>query len=380
LKILFLGNPSSVFVKELMVRLKKKRSDFDLTLIPLTTKQGLEEEYYKRKNINVVYVSRSFPEVFYKIPKIRGALFLFDIRIFLRKNKFDICNLHFASWFMGLVANSLRKCCSKLVISVWGSDFYRTNDRWKQMIQSQLFKNASVVTTTNPETMMQINCRFNIRPKVRKEIIRFGLAPLEEMSVIKGKTKTFYKKKLNIPSDHILITCGYHGGEIHQHLKIIESFYFVKNQMPRKIFLYFPMTYGLTHSYGTKVKRELENLGFPYWIQKSFMSDEEVARLRFATDIFINVPVSDQLSGSMQEHLFAGSIVITGEWLPYKPLYDQGIKALRVATVRDVGLKSLDAIRTLEKKEPLPDFSQIIWDYSSWEANISKWVEFYEKL
>ena len=56
------------------------------------------------------------------------------------------------------------------------------------------------------------------------------------------------------------------------------------------------------------------------------MSDEDLARLRCATDIMVQVQPTDQLAGAMQEHLFAGSVVITGDWLPYGVLRDAGVR------------------------------------------------------
>jgi len=109
------------------------------------------------------------------------------------------------------------------------------------------------------------------------------------------------------------------------------------------------------------------------------MPDREIALIRKASDVFINVQVTDQFSGSMQEHLFAENVVITGDWLPYKTLDERGVFMRKVSSVDDVGRELLHVAHNLDslRKNCLinPD---IIWELSSWEKNIQSWVGLYE--
>jgi len=95
----------------------------------------------------------------------------------------------------------------------------------------------------------------------------------------------------------------------------------------------------------------------------------------------VYLPTSDQLSGSMQECLYAGNIVITGDWLPYRILEEQGIFMLKISSVDEVGEKLIYSLNHLKKlKESCKGNSQIIWNMSSWDKNINDWIQMYQEL
>src|SRR5690606_2817079 len=49
------------------------------------------------------------------------------------------------------------------------------------------------------------------------------------------------------------------------------------------------------------------------------------AIFRKASDLYIHVPISDALSGTLTEFLYAGTSLIAGAWLPYKILSEHKI-------------------------------------------------------
>lgn len=55
------------------------------------------------------------------------------------------------------------------------------------------------------------------------------------------------------------------------------------------------------------------------------MNPDTVSKFRAITDIFIHAQTTDAISCAMIEHLFAGSIVINGEWLKYGILDENDI-------------------------------------------------------
>ena len=67
------------------------------------------------------------------------------------------------------------------------------------------------------------------------------------------------------------------------------------------------------------------------------MSDEEVYQLRADTDILLYAPVSDAFSASVTQALAAGSVVITGAWLPYKSRKISGFKYHEISNLSDAG-------------------------------------------
>ena len=141
------------------------------------------------------------------------------------------------------------------------------------------------------------------------------------------------------------------------------------------------MTYGATNEYRNTVRKYVEQHSLRYKIFDRFMPDEEMAMLRRASDIMIQVQITDQFSGSMQEHLYSENVVITGDWLPYGTLDEKGIFMLKVSSVEEVGEKLVYALNNLDSlKEKCKKNPEIIWELSSWEKNIQSWIDMYEEL
>ena len=97
-----------------------------------------------------------------------------------------------------------------------------------------------------------------------------------------------------------------------------------------------------------------------------------MAALRLLSDIFIQVQTTDALSGSTQEHLYAGSFTIVGDWLPYKILKESGVVFNSVRSISEI----IDIIELFNSE--CTDFKEkniyAIGMLSSWQYTIKDWV------
>jgi hypothetical protein len=73
-----------------------------------------------------------------------------------------------------------------------------------------------------------------------------------------------------------------------------------------------------------------------YYINQHFYNKKELALSRLATDIFIHVHISDALSGSVLEMLYANTQVITGSWLNYKTFKNANLDYLELQTIDEL--------------------------------------------
>jgi len=189
------------------------------------------------------------------------------------------------------------------------------------------------------------------------------------------------RKHLGLPEDSIIVTVGYNNSPGQQHIEILKSIKKRRKEIPENLFFILPMTYGATNEYRNTVRKYVEQHSLRYKIFDRFMPDEEMAMLRRASDIMIQVQITDQFSGSMQEHLYSENVVITGDWLPYGTLDEKGIFMLKVSSVEEVGEKLVYALNNLDSlKEKCKKNPEIIWELSSWEKNIQSWIDMYEEL
>jgi len=228
--------------------------------------------------------------------------------------------------------------------------------------------------------MIEFDDYYDKRYSSKLRICRFGLAPLEVLRKL-DLNKMECRKHLELPEDSLILTVGYNNSPAQQHIEILNSIQKRRREVPENLFLVFPMTYGATDKYRKTVRKHLEQHGFRYKIFDKFMPDEEMAMLRRASDLMIQVQITDQFSGSMQEHLYTENVVITGDWLPYGTLDEKGIFMLKVSSVEEVGEKLVYALNNLDSlKEKCKKNPEIIWELSSWEKNIHSWIDMYEEL
>ena len=97
-----------------------------------------------------------------------------------------------------------------------------------------------------------------------------------------------------------------------------------------------------------------------------------MAALRLLSDIFIQVQTTDALSGSTQEHLYAGSFTIVGDWLPYKILKESGVVFNSVRSISEINgfIKSFNPECTDFKETNISAIGML----SSWKYTIKDWV------
>jgi glycosyltransferase involved in cell wall biosynthesis len=329
---------------------------------------------------NIYEISKYNNGIINRIPKIRGILQIKSIANQIDNlGNYDICHIHYLENIYGLIASQIVKKSKKLVISVWGSDFYRST-WWEKKIQHRIIKYAHKITFENKETLEEFDKYFKATND-KYQVIGLGSAPLKILKNIENISKKECKASFNIPINTLVVTCGYNASVAHQHISIIKSIENIKYKLPANILFIFPFTYGFNREYFLKVKDLLDKSNLNYRVLTDFLSDYEVAQLRKASDIMINLQISDQLSASMLESLYTGNIVIAGDWLPYKILEEKGIFMLKVSSVGEVGEKLLYTINNLrDLKQNYKENAQIIWNISSWDKNINDWIHMYLEM
>lgn len=380
MRILVLGNLGSIYMRDFVSNISIALPDSSIDVITSRKGHSIESPNVKIR----IFSGYSSNSLISKIPKLRAYISLRKKRKLLsnlyKLDKYDITHLHFIDLQSSLLYKELKRTADKLILSVWGSDFYRSSP-WMRKIQKNLYDVASLITFGNNITKEEFIRFYGERFRDRCRIARFGLSPLSELKAIENLSQAECRNKLNIPTSSKVITIGYNNDPNQQHLKILKSISKYKNDLPKDTFLILPMTYGGDNNYKNQVISEIKKLKIPFVVYDRFLQDREVAFIRKASDIMIQLQTTDQFSGSMQEHLYAENIVITGDWLPYDILDERGVFMLKVSSVDEVGNKLLYAINNMnELKNKCRNNPKIIWELSSWERNINKWLEIYEEV
>jgi glycosyltransferase involved in cell wall biosynthesis len=320
-----------------------------------------------------------------KIPVIKKALYQLYlaynfIKLYKEAAQYDIINFHHLDANARAYANFSTKYLKNKnhILSFWGSDFYKRDKQNDESLKTLLAK-AHTITFTNEKSKEHFIKELNWE-RDNTFVIQFGLEQLDLIQ--KNETdKDILKQQLNIPIDKQVLTIGYNASANQQHEAIIDQLEeLVKHKnAAEQIHLVIPLTYGATAAYKKQLIMAYSKLPFSYSIYSDYLEDDTITQLRIVSDIMVQLQLTDQFSGSMQEYLFAQNIVITGSWLPYQVFKSEGVYFEEIDKVSSLANKLQEVIKDLPQlKLKTKANPKIIYKISSWESTIDKWAELYE--
>lgn len=296
---------------------------------------------------------------------------------YLQEKHFDIIHCHLIV-AADLLSRKLRSHCDRLFATFWGGEEYRKIIGSKKLYRNRLEKFLERIDCLmNSKHLLWLETFPFLREKFKEA--RLGSASLDIIyDLIKKYPRNEIKAELGFPNDKITVLIGYSGKSIHQHKEIIRNFS-IRPQLRDKFHLLAIMTRGTVPEYAEEVECALTSSGYSYsMIKGHFLSDEQIARLRYGTDITLQLSTYDGFSRSIVECLCAGSIMIYGTWLNYdNRLKQEHFKAFPASSFGD-------AFFQIEKISKDPVYYQGIvksnmdaGKMNTWEECIKDWVKAY---
>lgn len=373
MRILFLGNANGPLLINLAVELKKLNRDMVVDILseaPVTNPDAVAA-------FNSIF---ALPQgKFYRnIPGLKTMWMAIQFRKALRRisDQYDVVHMFFMHVGYTRSLKLLKSITTQFIVTVFGSELYRSPEFILKKLEP-LARMADRVTASNPNTLRDFCKRFNIQQE-KTSLVRFGLRPLDAIVTQKKYTSAQHKAAVGLPPDSFVITCGYNASAGQQHETIIDSIAAIKNSLPGNYLLVFPLAMG-DPARVNLIKTKLETAGLKHQFITSYLPDDQLAHFRAASDIMIQVQITDQLAGAMQEHICAGSLVITGEWLPYSTLDEIGIVYWKVNAPGEVGQKVQELLGDVDgNKVKVRSNMERIVDLSSWENNARGWYKLYK--
>jgi hypothetical protein len=252
----------------------------------------------------------------------------------LRQQEHDIWHFQFVT------PSSLRyidivPAKTKVVCSFWGSDLLRSSGVESYVPVSNALERADAITVQSIELREFILCKFgrHLRPKIHFCRFPTDTASYQKIAGLRRQGpsgRADARKHLGLPKDRTIIGIGHNGGPGDKHLDILAALERLPIDLKRRIFLVFPMTYGLEPSYEKTVDAACQRSGFEYLILKEYLSRDALAALRVGVDITIYLPESDAMSAAALETIYAGNVLVAGAWLPYGPYRRLGLQFVEV--------------------------------------------------
>lgn len=290
--------------------------------------------------------------------------------------KYDAVNIHSCEHLYYYLINDVKKITPNLSVMIWGSDFYRSTNVMREQ-HRKIFDAVKYVVFANPQNAHDFTSYYNTY--VEKSLIAgFGIRKFDAIKALLKKSSTVEAKKyFDLPTDKIVISCGYNGREMQQHLLLLDQIGKLPIERIQKLYIVLQVGYGADPAYLQKIKDKLKTIGLSYKLLDKILSDEEISMLRLAPDITLNAQLSDGFSSSIQEHLLAQNILIVGNWLPYNFLRHKGV-FFKSCIPEDFHIEIEDTICNLiDYKEAVKQNTEIIHSISSWQVRIKEWKKIY---
>jgi glycosyltransferase involved in cell wall biosynthesis len=314
----------------------------------------------------------------FKVQKLQypTTVSLLKRRLALLPADFDAVNIHFAEPIYRDLARDLKRRGKKLITTIWGSDFLRAGPSARRDL-GRTFDASDIITVNNPEILREIVAYY---PSIsdRARVVPFGLRSLDVITALQqSESQEETRKKLDLPLEKLIVACGHNAIPEQRHTMMIEAFAPLSPTAKSRLFALIPMTYPDDQAYREQMRRSLEATNVEYRILDEKMSIEDVCRVRIASDFVVNIQTTDSLSASIQEHIFAGSSMIVGKWLPYNIFEKWGAQLHKVESVNDIAAALEKAARGAEIGRRTRSCADRIYDYSSWSANARRWLQLY---
>jgi glycosyltransferase involved in cell wall biosynthesis len=408
-KILVLGLGQNNFLSFLYAALKKYDGDFSIS-VPfyneITADSSHETWMYDNKNIHFKHTlislslsllfclsSKHFYQTFFFIlfvEKKIGKSFHFCYRqllaksYFIRNNNFqdyDTFHFHFMQYSY-LRELFLVPKGKKIVCTFWGSDLLRTNDILNFYFVKKALNRATVITCQSEELKEIILSKFgrNLTDKIQIAVfpVYEKIYDLMDLNYNKKEVVDLFKANFRYSNDKINILIGHSGSKANNHLKIIKSLENLSHK--DKIHAIVNLNYAITANEKQGYRREftdaLKALGCSYVILEKFFVNDELAVSRLASDIFIHAPISDALSGTMLELLYASNIVVTGSWLPYKTYRKAKLDYFEIYDFAELSQKLDSIIENFEsEKKIVTKNKSSIRNYFMTDSGIKNWSQ-----
>lgn len=249
-----------------------------------------------------------------------------------------------------------------IVLHFWGTDYAKFSRLRSVWLMRSILNRVSIVTFANQSSLDDFCKRY---PKVNVKKLTFGLESLDYIDQLSLKDS-------ERPSRKPVVVCGTNASPNQQTLEVIDALDAWVGK--KECYFIFPLAYG-DDEYRDMVKKRLNQSMLNYETSEEFLTGRKLAEFRCGASVLVQVQKFDFLSGSMLEHIYAGTKVVTGSWLPYDQLRRSGIEWFEVGSIDQVPSAIAKAILS-DINVPLN--KQIVSSIARWDVVIKNWANVYK--
>ena len=328
-------------------------------------------EFLTKHKINYIKHHSKSEGIIYRVP-ILGLILqrLYNLFAIIKIKPFDFIHLQFVTMNELIRMVIARSKKTKCFASFWGSDLLRVDE--KKLKKEQKFLDRLDFISSDSYLVKKRYHEIYPTAKNDLEVIYYGLTFIDVINKFANDIKGC-KKYFDFPVNKKIVAIGYNAIKQQQHDRVLSALSNIPNK--KDYFLVFQMTYGAISdkNYQENLVKQIEDSGFEYKIFSSYLSIDDLAKLRIATDIFINAQTTDAFCNTIKEHMCAKTLIISATWLNYLELK---MFPLYVNEFSD-----FDQIPSLMEKpiskEKLEWNKKTIEEKTTWTTCLNRWAEIY---
>lgn len=381
-KILIISPDNRHFVKQYIQNVFLN-SDVQITF--LTIKKNDEEaSFFEKRNVRYIGIKQNNTKsIIYNLPGIIHIFFW----MFLNINYFDDIHFHYIDERFLKVCKLFSFGKSKLIFSFWGGDLLR-NIRKKSSIKylKKWLNHVQEVTVMDHHSKIVFNELFGGDFENKLRVLDFGNAMIDLIDAednLIGKEEA--KQIFGLPKGKTVVHIGYNGRIEQQHLQLIDALNGLDSKQKEKMFIVLHYGYGIggeeisEREYIECTKKLIERVGIDYKIIFDYMSGEKLAAFRLTCDIFLYGQLTDAVSASVIESIYAGALFINPNWLDYSYFREKGVLFVEYNSFDEIPqIISEYLIKGALSDNEIIRNRTAIRSIKSWEQLAPRWLSLYQ--
>ncbi len=292
------------------------------------------QQFYDENNIRIVTPPK---QVGRKGPVITVKRFLSKLKFFKQYGKADVCHIHYTHAVSCILYLLFKKNFKKLIVTFWGTDILNP-PKFEAFMQKKVLPYADKITVTVKNSYKVFQNRFGHKYDGKLEVVHFpsGAVPkIKEMS--EKLTKQQCREQFNVPDEKLLLVCGYNADPAQRQDICLKEISMLPPELKDRLHILVPLQYSrIDNGYIDRVKQAAENCGCSYEVLEEYVPFERNAVMCLATDIYLNLRISDAFSNAMKEQITAGSLMIQGDWLNYIEVDEMNAPVVKISELSEL--------------------------------------------
>lgn len=336
MKYLVIGDAGSMHIYN-FVRTVLLPRNYQVHLLTLSSEpvRELYHKFYQENGVAVYSVAGKGYSGLEKKDKLHRLMQLFyKFILMFDVPRVDVCHVHSVYKTSMYLIRFFRHKYKKLILSYWGGDIENEPERINRL-REKCFPMARQITVTVERTREQFHEIYGHKYDDKLSVCRFATEGLECISrLAREGTREQYRREYGVPEGKICITCGYSAYAAQHQDECLRQIGRMPDELKARVHVIVPMQYGrFDMPYIQRVKQEAEASGVSYEVLEEYVPFEKSAMLAIATDIYLHVRDTDAFSNALKEHVYAGSLVIKGDWLIYRELEEMGANITSISSL-----------------------------------------------